>query len=97
MLLLVKEGFHLIINHLGGKRGFDECLGIEPREDVIAKNLPSSPERSLLCRKVPKSPAYPSDSYQRHEDEVQSITELTLLRENRSTWRISCSGVIFSA
>lgn len=92
----MEEGFHLAINHLGGKRGFDECLGIEPRQDVIAKNTPSSPERSSLCRKVPKSPAYPSDSYQRHEDVVLSITELIVLRENKSAGRFSCYGVIFT-
>ena len=92
----MKKGSHLAINHLGGKRGFDECLGIEPREDVIEKMSPPLSESSSLCWKVSTSPAYPSDSYQRHESEVQIITEITILGENRSTWRISSAGVTFS-
>jgi hypothetical protein len=34
----VQEGSLLAINHLGGKLWLDGCLGVEPRESVIAKN-----------------------------------------------------------
>jgi len=52
----VEEGSHLAINHLGGKRGFDECLGIEPREDVIAKNFSSAPKDHHFVGRSPSRP-----------------------------------------
>jgi hypothetical protein len=52
----VEEGSHLAINHLGGKRGFDECLGIEPREDVIAKNVPPLLKDHHFVGRFPRRP-----------------------------------------
>ena len=41
----------MAINQLGGKRGFDKYLGIEPRQDVIAINsLPPPKDHHFIGR-----------------------------------------------
>jgi hypothetical protein len=83
----------MAINQLGGKRGFDKCLGIKPRQDVIAINPPR--ERSSLYRKVSSRPLILLTVTSDMKMKYRELLKMTLLGENRNTWRISCSGVTF--